>query len=160
MVDDTTGDPASSGNHAGRIDPQHNSSFFDPAAAGWTKIRDEGFAELAGPYWERVADGALGYGFFTEERHRNRNGMIHGGVLLAFADQAMGMTAWKASGQTLQATAQLSLQFVAAVQIGDFVEAHCTVARATRSLVFMTGILTVSERVVATASGVWKLIGR
>jgi len=39
------------------------------------------------------------------------------------------------------------------------VEATCRIVRQTRSLVFLTCTLIVGERVVATASGVWKVLG-
>jgi acyl-coenzyme A thioesterase PaaI-like protein len=52
------------------------------------------------------------------------------------------------------------MHFVDAVQIGEFVEAKCKVVRRTRSLVFMSGELVVGERVVATANGVWKTLGK
>ena len=42
------------------------------------------------------------------------------------------------------------------MQIGGFVEAKCRVGRRTRSLIFMSGEITVGDRVVATANGVWK----
>ena len=54
---------------------------------------------------------------------------------------------------------QLDMQFVDAVQIGEFVEAHCKVVRRTRSLIFMDAELKVGERVVATAKGLWKTLG-
>ena len=78
---------------------------------------------------------------------------------MAFADRSMGMTAWYANEQQPQATVQLDMHFVDPVQIGDFVEAKCTVVRRARSLVFMRGELVVGTRVVATASGVWKTLG-
>ena len=59
-----------------------------------------------------------------------------------------------------QATVQLDMHFIDAVQIGDFVEAKCTVVRRTRSLVFMAAELVVGDRVVATAKGVWKTLGK
>ena len=52
------------------------------------------------------------------------------------------------------------MHFVDAVQIGEFVECRCKVVRRTRSLVFMSGELVVGERVVATAYGVWKTLGK
>jgi acyl-coenzyme A thioesterase PaaI-like protein len=58
-----------------------------------------------------------------------------------------------------QATVQLDVQFVEAVQIGEFVEANCRVVRRTRALVFMRAELVVGERIVATANGVWKTLG-
>jgi acyl-coenzyme A thioesterase PaaI-like protein len=48
---------------------------------------------------------------------------------------------------------------VDAVHVGDFVEMDCEVVRKTRSVVFMRGTLTVGGRIVATADGIWKLLG-
>jgi acyl-coenzyme A thioesterase PaaI-like protein len=55
---------------------------------------------------------------------------------------------------------QLDMHFIDAVQIGEFVEAKCRVVRRTRALVFMSAELVVGERLVATAKGVWKTLGK
>ena len=131
---------------------------FDPAALGWRPYTDEGFIGLVGPFWQR--DGAEGpeYAFLAEHKHHNRRGVVQGGMLMTFADRSMGMTAWHANNRKPQATVQLDVHFVDAVQIGEFVEAKCNVIRRTRSLLFMSGRLVVGLRIVATASGVWKAV--
>jgi acyl-coenzyme A thioesterase PaaI-like protein len=133
---------------------------FDPAAAGWEPYRDEGFIGLVGPFWmRRSGDGYL-YAFMAEPKHHNRRGIVQGGMLMTFADRSMGMTCWYANERRPQATIQLDVHFVDAVQIGEFVEARCRVVRRTRSLVFMGAELVVGDRVVATANGVWKTLGQ
>jgi acyl-coenzyme A thioesterase PaaI-like protein len=84
---------------------------------------------------------------------------VQSGMLMTFADRAMGMTCWYANEQRRQATVQLDVHFVGPVQIGEFVEAKCRVVRRTRSLVFMSAELVVSDRVMVTANGVWKTLG-
>ena len=81
-------------------------------------------------------------------------------MLMTFADRSMGMTCWYANERQRQATVQLDMHFVDAVQIDEFVEAKCKVVRRTRLLVFMSGELVVDDRVVATANGVWKTLGK
>jgi acyl-coenzyme A thioesterase PaaI-like protein len=71
----------------------------------------------------------------------------------------MGMTGRRATGDKPHATIEMSMQFVGPVAIGDFVEAHCEIVRKTRSLLFMASQLKVGERIVATASGIWKILG-
>jgi acyl-coenzyme A thioesterase PaaI-like protein len=61
-------------------------------------------------------------------------------------------------GRKLCATIQLNTQFIAAVQIGDFVEGRAEIVRGTRSLVFVRGMLTVGERAVATIDGICKVL--
>jgi len=132
---------------------------FDPAAAGWERYRDEGFIGLVGPFWTRRSGDIHLYAFLAEPKHHNRRGVVQGGMLMTFADRSMGMTCWYANGRRPQATVQLDVHFVDAVQIGEFVEAKCEVVRRTRALVFMNAELVVGTRVVATAKGVWKTLG-
>lgn len=132
---------------------------FDPGAMGW-KARDEmGLMALLGPIWTRREGEDRIFAFLADARHLNRNGMVHGGMLMAFADQALGIVAGKANGGRRQVTVQLDTHFVGAVREGDFVEARCTVVRQTRSLLFMTGTLTVEGQIVSTSRGVWKVLG-
>ena len=132
---------------------------FDPASAGWEPYGDEGFIGLVGPFWMQPSGDGYRYAFLAEPKHHNRRGVVQGGMLMTFADRAMGMTCWYANGRVPQATVQLDVHFVDAVQIGEFVEANCEVVRRTRSLIFMTGVLVVGPRVVATAKGIWKALG-
>jgi acyl-coenzyme A thioesterase PaaI-like protein len=133
---------------------------FDPAAAGWELYRDEGFIGLVGPFWTREAGGTHLYAFRAETKHHNRRGVVQGGMLMTFADRSMGMTCWYANEKQPQATVQLDMHFIDAVQIGEFVEAKCKVVRRTRSLIFMSADLVVGNRVVATANGVWKTLAK
>jgi uncharacterized protein (TIGR00369 family) len=132
---------------------------FDPKAGGWEPYSDDGFIGLIGPLWQKPVDGSYRYAFLAEPKHHNRRGVVQGGMLMTFADRAMGMTCWYANERQPQATVQLDVHFVEAVKIGEFVEARCQVVRRTRSLVFMSGDLMVGDRVVATAKGVWKTLG-
>ena len=111
---------------------------FDPAAAGWEPYRDEGFIGLVGPFWPRPYGDSFLYAFMAEPKHHNRRGVVQGGMLMTFADRSMGMTCWYANERQPQATVQLDMHFIDAVQVGEFVEAKCTVVRRTRSLVFMS----------------------
>jgi len=132
---------------------------FDPAANGWEPYKDEGFIGLIGPFWVRPWGDSFRYAFLAEDKHHNRRGVVQGGMLMTFADRSMGMTCWYANGRVPQATVQLDMQFVDAVQIGEFVEAKCRVVRRTRSVIFMEADLVVGTRVVATAKGIWKTLG-
>ena len=133
---------------------------FDPAAAGWERYSDEGFIGLVGPFWSRPNGDSVLYAFLAESKHHNRRGVVQGGMLMTFADRSMGRTCWYANGRQPQATVQLDVHFIDAVQVGEFVEAKCKVVRRTRALVFMSAELVVGERVVATANGVWKTLGQ
>src|SRR5579864_8836194 len=128
---------------------------FDPAAAGWERVKAHNFGELVGPIWRR---GDPLFGFVATEKHANHINIVHGGMLATFADQSMGMTAMRATGGKTHATIELTMQYIAAVKIDEFVESHCEVVRITRSIIFMRSMLKVGDRIVASASGVWKIL--
>ncbi len=133
---------------------------FDPAAAGWEHDADDGFVGLVGPIWRRSDGDSYRYAFLAENKHRSGRGGVQGGMLMTFADRALGRTSWYANARQPQVTVQFDMHFVAAAKIGEFIEARCTVVRRTRALVFMATELVVGERVVATATGVWKTLGK
>lgn len=129
-------------------------------AGGWQIEDDDGFIAHVGPvYHVPFSEGEGRFRFFAEAKHRNRGGFVQGGMLMTFADRAMGRTARQYDQNRAQATAQFSMQFYEPVSIGECVEIVCTIERQTRHLVFMRGELSAKGRQVASATGVWKIIG-
>lgn len=136
-----------------------DSSPYDPAAHGWALLPAHGFSSLVGPMWTRQTESGRRLGFVAEARHENSQGAVHGGMLMTFADHAIGLGAWEAAGRRPCVTMQLDTQFVAAVRRGDFVECRPHLIRLGRSVIFMRADMTVSDRCVLTANGIWKIIG-
>lgn len=129
------------------------------AREGWQPLLMGEFSEFVGPFlWRRSGKGNL-YAFQADARHANINGVVHGGMLVTFADQAFGSTVYEAVGKRKCATAQLNTHFIGAVKPGDFLECDAEVVRITRSLVFMRGMLRIGDRPVLAADGVWKILG-
>ena len=122
-----------------------------------TKLIDP-FEVFIGPVFERGAPGEKTFALPIDERHVNARGVIHGGMLMTFADQSMAMTARQATGVKRHATIELNTQFIGSVQLGQFVEAHAEVVRATRSVVFMEVKMFVDGRIVVSANGIWKIL--
>lgn len=137
----------------------NETGHFDPAAAGWEIITNVGFGELIGPMWQREDGDRMRIGFVIAEKHINRNKVLHGGMLMTLADSAMGTTSRRATGGKRQATIGLNIQLADSARLGEFVEAHCEVVRATRAVMFMQARLVVGKRTVGTANGIWKILG-
>jgi uncharacterized protein (TIGR00369 family) len=129
-------------------------------AGGWEELPAEGgFDRLVGPLYRRAAPDGWACAFLADERHANRRGVVHGGMLVTFADHALGMNVWHAVGGKPCATVTLSTDFVSAARPGDWVECDCAVTRVANALVFVRGRVHVGERTVLTATGVWKRLG-
>jgi acyl-coenzyme A thioesterase PaaI-like protein len=123
---------------------------------GWKVLTDAGFVGLVGPFFQMDTPTGPHFAFPTDARHHNLRGVLQGGALMTFADRVLGVTARALTHAARTATVQLNVQFIDAVQIGELVETRPTMLRATRSLMFMTTILTVGPRTVGSANGVWK----
>jgi uncharacterized protein (TIGR00369 family) len=135
------------------------SSALDPRGRGWEPHPSSGFLELVGPIWQRMEGDSLVLAFTAGEKHKNRRGVVQGGMIATLLDRMMGLNVANRNGHRPQATLQLDVHFLDAVKMGEFVEARCTIERQTRSVTFATGKAVVASRPVAAASGVWKMLG-
>jgi uncharacterized protein (TIGR00369 family) len=127
-------------------------------ADGWTVVETSGFLSLIGPLWERVVDGHHEYAILMEDKHHNRRDRVQGGVLMTLADRASGMIARVVSGRPTLATVQMDVHFIDAGQIGELLIARPRVIRVTHTLIFTTTEVIAGGRIVATASGVFKIL--
>jgi acyl-coenzyme A thioesterase PaaI-like protein len=127
-------------------------------ASGWTMVETSGFLSLVGPLWQRIVDGEHEYAIEAQDKHHNRRGLVQGGLLMTFADRTCGMTARYVSGRPTLATVQMDTHFVDSGKIGEILISKPRVVRTTRSLIFLTTEVTASERCIAMASGVFKIL--
>ena len=98
------------------------------------------------------------FAMLADERHTNVHGIVHGGMLMTFADTGMGITVWEALGRKPCVTIQFNIQFLDAAQPGEFLELDVQVLRQSSTVVFVRGLVRSGERQVAAADGVWKTI--
>jgi acyl-coenzyme A thioesterase 13 len=117
---------------------------------------DDPFEMRTGPFFWRLTE-AGGHHFVmrAEERHCNRQGILHGGMMVTMIDLALAATA-KEVIEDRYVTISLNSEFVAAGNKGEIIEATGELVRRTRSLAFVRGQVHVGDRVLLTASGVFK----
>lgn len=129
-------------------------------AAGWVKLDDQsGFIALVGPlWWRNEADGR--YCFIAEAKHRNTRGNVQGGMLMTFADRTLGHLVRAGNPDRQQATIQLDMRFMDGAPLGHLIEAKCQIKRRTGSLAFVEAEIFTGSRILATATGIWKIIDR
>ena len=135
-----------------------DAAYAELQSAGWSIMDDDGFIHLVGPVWHRLHGTAHEFAILGQDKHRNRRGVVQGGVLMTLADRSCGMTARAVSGAEALATVQMDTYFVDAARIGDLMISRPKALRTTRSLIFMSTDIRVGDRVVATAHGVFKTV--
>ena len=105
-----------------------------------------------GPFYRRKADNVLGLRVTTA--HGNMHGMAHGGFLATFADSALGLVISEDAHVSV-VTAPMSVEFLNAVNPGDWLEAHVQIDKQGKRLIYATCLLQVEGRVMLKANAVF-----
>lgn len=132
----------------------------DPAE-GWVRdLVDIPFMRHIGPAWHRQFDGVAEYGFMPRpEIHGNHFRRLHGGMISAFADYAIGHACLLAGGGAMpHVTVHLGIDYIAAGSPDTWTTCRVLTLRRTRSLAFMRGEIFAGDTLLANATGVWKAI--
>jgi acyl-coenzyme A thioesterase PaaI-like protein len=135
---------------------------YDPAAEGWRAMSGAAMPGGLGVPWARKIDGHWHYGLLTGSEHANPNGVVHGGVLMAFADHGLSFLAWEAAERGPCTTIQLNTHFLDAIKPGEFIELRGEITRRSRGLVFVRGIIVAHHgdrvREVGAIDGIWRVL--
>ena len=125
---------------------------------GWEAFTDAGFVQHVGPVHHRTVAGRRDFAFRAQEKHANLIGIVMGGMLMTFADRALGIAAKEAADGADCVTIQFDTQFIGAAKIGEIVETTPEIVRRTSSMIFLRTILTSGDRTIASVSGIWKVL--
>ena len=94
------------------------------------------------------------------ENHLNAAGITHGGFIAALIDAGAGTAAHRVSDQNPCVTISLDLKFISVVKLGQELIGRTKIQKKTKSMIFLTCELKVDSKIVATASGVWKILNK
>ena len=133
-----------------------------PERDGWRALPGAAMPGGLGVPWAKKIDGQWRYGLLTGPGHANPAGVVHGGVIMAFADHGLSLLAWEAAGRAPCTTIQLNTHFLEAIQPGAFIELRGEVTRRTRGLVFVRGMIGVRDGDTAAdagaVDGIWRVL--
>lgn len=125
----------------------------------WIDYNPKGFNLHAGPFLVApLGDGIYRMQLDIQPHHLNQGGVVHGGVSMTLADNAMGVAAHLEAGRRPTSTVEFGMKFIAAAKEGGPLYGEARIERMTRDLCFVSAELWCQGRKTATASGVWKYI--
>lgn len=120
---------------------------------------DDGYIGHNGPYYAReMPDGSCRYGFKTDDRHGNPNGIIHGAALIGFVDTLLGRLV-AVETDRLCATISLTTEFISGTPAGGWVEATAHLKQATKNLAFANADVFFEDKLLLSATSIFKLFG-
>ena len=110
-----------------------------------------------GLLFKTIRDNEYQFKTVINENHLNAAGITHGGFISAVVDAGAGTAAHRAADNNPCVTISLELKFISPVKLGQELIGTTKIQKKTKSMVFLTCELKASDKIVATASGVWKI---
>ena len=94
----------------------------------------------------------------VNENHLNAAGITHGGYLSALIDAGAGTAAHRAAENAPCVTISLDLKFIGVSKTGDEIIGKVKILKKTKTLVFLFCELSCNNKIITSASGVWKIL--
>ena len=111
-----------------------------------------------GLLFRAISENEYEFKAIIKENHLNAAGIAHGGFIAALVDAGAGTAAHRVAEGNPCVTISLELKFISAIRLGQELIGNTKIQKKTKSLVFLTCELTAENKIVATASGVWKIL--
>tara|TARA_S200000501_G_scaffold79427_1_gene71203 strand:+ start:97 stop:498 length:402 start_codon:yes stop_codon:yes gene_type:complete len=113
-----------------------------------------------GVLFRNVTDTQYEFKSKINENHLNAAGITHGGYLSALVDAGAGTAAHRCAENAPCVTISLDLKFIGSSKIGDEITGNVKILKKTKTLVFLFCELKCNDKIITSASGVWKILAR
>ena len=111
-----------------------------------------------GVLFRSISDTEYEFKSTINKDHLNAAGITHGGYLSALIDAGAGTAAHRSASNAPCVTISLDLKFIDTTKIGDEIIGFTKIQKKTNSLVFLTCYLKCKNKIIASASGIWKIL--
>jgi uncharacterized protein (TIGR00369 family) len=92
------------------------------------------------------------------DNHLNAAGITHGGFIAALIDAGAGTSAHRSANNSPCVTISLDLKFIGATKTGDEIIGKAKILKKTNTLIFLFCELSCKNKIIASASGIWKIL--
>ena len=111
-----------------------------------------------GVLFRNISETEYEFKSIINQNHLNAAGITHGGYLSALIDAGAGTAAHRAAGNAPCVTISLDLKFIGTTKIGDEIIGFTKIQKKTNTLVFLTCKLLCNNKIITSASGIWKIL--
>ena len=111
-----------------------------------------------GVMFRNISENEYEFKSVINENHLNAAGITHGGYLAALIDAGAGTAAHRSAQNSPCVTISLDLKYIGASKIGDEIIGHVKILKKTKTLVFLFCELKCNNKIITSASGVWKIL--
>ena len=111
------------------------------------------------PIYSKQTAEALILGLRLATPHTNARGFVHGGLIAALADKAMGHSCGhKMGGSHSLVTVGMSIDFISSAQIGQWLTVETEVIKTGATLCFAQCFVTADDVVIARANATFRVV--
>ncbi|WGR98770.1 PaaI family thioesterase [Bradyrhizobium sp. ISRA443] len=111
------------------------------------------------PLYAKKTDKAVILGLRLAKPHTNARGLIHGGLIAALADNAMGYSCGQATGWTTTfVTISLAVDFVGTANIGQWLAVESEVIKTGSTICFAQSLIKADGVTIARANGTFRVV--
>ena len=119
----------------------------------------KGFMQNIGDLsFKKINDSDFEFSIKVIESFLNTGGIAHGGFIASIADTGMGNAAHIAAGNKRCVTINLDIKFISAGKLNETLVGKVKILKRTKTLVFINSEIYGAEKIVASASGTWKIL--
>ena len=111
-----------------------------------------------GVLFKKISETEYQFKSKINENHLNAAGITHGGYLSALIDSGAGTAAHRAADNMPCVTISLDLKFIGSAKIRDEIIGYTKILKKTNTLVFLFCELKCNNKIITSASGVWKIL--
>ena len=111
-----------------------------------------------GVKFRNISDTEYEFKSTINENHLNSAGITHGGYLSALVDAGAGTAVYRASNNQSCVTISLDVKFIAPSRLGDEILGKVNILKKTKSMLFVNCNLYINKNIIASATGVWKVV--
>ena len=111
-----------------------------------------------GVMFRNISESEYEFKSVINKNHLNAAGITHGGYLAALVDAGSGTAAHRSTQNALCVTISLDLKYIGSSKIGDEIIGRVKILKKTKTLVFLFCELKCNEKIITSASGVWKIL--
>ena len=111
-----------------------------------------------GILFRKISDTEFEFKTTIDENKLNSAGITHGGYICSIIDAGSGTAAHRAGNNSPCVTITLDIKFIDSTKIGDEIIGFTKIQKVTKSMVFLICHLKCKGKVIATASGIWKIL--
>ena len=122
-------------------------------------FRNSPVTDAWAPLYARKTDKAVIIGLRLAKPHTNGRGLIHGGLIAALSDNAMGYSCAQATGWTTSfVTISLAVDFIGTAKIGQWLAIESDVIKTGSTICFAQCLIKADDVTIARANGTFRVV--